>query len=43
MRINLSASAIEAVPPSLSNIPSNFYTATLAVDVLAIRALVGTL
>jgi len=38
MRINLSASAIEAVRPDLSNIPSNFDTAALVVP-----ALVGTL
>lgn len=38
MRINLSASAIEAVLPSLSKIPSNFDIAALAV-----RALVGAL
>lgn len=38
MRINLSASAIEAVRPDLSNTPSNFDTAALAV-----LALVGAL
>lgn len=38
MSINLSASAIEAVWPDLSNIPSNFDTAALAV-----LALVGAL